>query len=91
MNDIRKSSGYPLYSNPRNTADGSIKLKDSKIVADRPLDCFLYTLSGENISSNSHNNSLEKAKSWGFKISEISSLCSSINDVLNFISLWENK
>jgi len=91
MNDIRKSSGEYLYSNPRNTAAGSIKLKDSKIVAERPLDCFLYALSGENISINSHKNSLVKAKSWGFKVSKISSLCSSINEVFNFISLWENK
>ena len=80
-----------LYSNPRNTAAGSIKLKDSKVVAQRPLDCFLYALSGKNISISSHDNSLKKAKSWGFKVSEISSLCNSIKDVLSFISLCENK
>ncbi len=91
MNVIRKSKGEPLYSNPRNTAAGSIKLKDSKVVAKRPLDCFLYTLSGESISINSHDYSLKKAKSWGFKVPEIFSLCNSIKDVLNFISLWENK
>ena len=91
MNLIRKSNGDPLYSNPRNTAAGSIKLKDSKVVAQRPLDCFLYALSGKNISISSHDNSLKKAKSWGFKVPEISSLCNSIKDVLSFISLCENK
>ncbi len=91
MNLIRESNGDPLYSNPRNTAAGSIKLKDSKVVAQRPLDCFLYALSGENIPISSHDNSLKKAKSWGFKVPEISSLCNSIKDVLSFISLYENK
>ena len=91
MNAIRESNGEPLYSNPRNTAAGSIKLKDSKVVAQRPLDCFLYSLSGDKISISSHDYSLKKAKSWGFKVSEIFSLCNSIKDVLNFISLWENK
>ena len=91
MNAIRESNGEPLYSNPRNTAAGSIKLKDSKVVAQRPLDCFLYTLSGDNNSISSHDYSLKKAKSWGFKVPEIFSLCNSIKDVLAFISLWENK
>ena len=91
MNAIRESKGEPLYSNPRNTAAGSIKLKDSKVVAQRPLDCFLYSLSGDKISISSHDYSLKKAKSWGFKVPEIFSLCNSIKDVLNFISLWENK
>jgi len=91
MNAIRESNGEPLYSNPRNTAAGSIKLKDSKVVAQRPLDCFLYSLSGDKISISSHDYSLKKAKSWGFKVPEIFSLCNSIKDVLNFISLWENK
>ena len=91
MNAIRESNGEPLYSNPRNTAAGSIKLKDSKVVAQRPLDCFLYSLSGDKISISSHDYSLKKAKSWGFKVSEIFRLCNSIKDVLNFISLWENK
>ncbi len=91
MNDIRKSRGEPLYSNPRNTAAGSIKLKDSKVVAERPLDCFLYGLSGEDLPINFHEDSLKKARSWGFKVPTTSSLCDSIGNVLNFITIWENK
>ena len=91
MNAIKESKGESLYSNPRNTAAGSIKLKDSKVAAKRPLDCFLYSLSVNDISISSHDYSLKKAKSWGFKVPEIFSLCKSIEDVLSFISHWENK
>ena len=47
MNAKRAILGQPLYSNPRNTASGSLKLQDSKLVAERPLTCFLYALASD--------------------------------------------
>ena len=42
MNAERMAKGEPPFMNPRNTASGSLKLQDSSLVAQRPLQCFLY-------------------------------------------------
>jgi DNA ligase (NAD+) len=89
MNKEREEAGEPLFSNPRNTASGSLKIQNSAIVAKRPLDCFLYYLLSENLPSDSHYENLQKAKSWGFKIPAETRICESIDDVIAFINKWE--
>jgi DNA ligase (NAD+) len=42
LNAERKAAGEELYGNPRNTAAGSLKQLDPKIVATRPLDVVIY-------------------------------------------------
>ena len=68
MNNARTENGLSTYANPRNTASGSLKLLDSKEVASRPLDCYLFYLLGENLPYDNHFENLEKARKWGFKI-----------------------
>ena len=89
MNKEREEAGEPLFSNPRNTAAGSLKIQNSAVVAKRPLDCFLYYLLSEELPSDSHYENLQKAKSWGFKVPEETEICESIDDVLKFINRWE--
>src|SRR5690606_27883845 len=48
LNKSREIEGLQTYANPRNFASGTIKLQDPKVVAKRPLDCFLYFLYCEN-------------------------------------------
>jgi len=74
-----------LYKNPRNFASGTLKMQDSKEVAKRPLDAFLYFLYADEQVSEYHHISLEKAKSWGFQISEHYKLCKNIDQVIDFI------
>ena len=91
MNSARIEEGLEPYANPRNTASGSLKLLNTKEVAKRPLDCYLYYLLGDTLPSNSHYENLQKAKEWGFKIPLEIEKYSSINDVLKFISKWDVK
>ena len=63
-----EKNNLPLFSNPRNTASGSIKMQKSSEVAKRKLDCYLYYLIGDNLPYDSHYDNLQKAKEWGFKI-----------------------
>lgn len=88
LNKERESQGLELYRNPRNTASGSIKLQDSAEVAKRPLDCLLYQLAGNDLQVNSQFDSLEKARSWGFKVPEESKLVNNMEEVLAFIDYW---
>jgi DNA ligase (NAD+) len=91
MNKQREKEGLEQYANPRNTASGSLKLLDTKEVAKRPLDCYLYYMLGESLPSMSHYDNLQKAKNWGFKIPNVIEKHSTINEVLDFINNWDKK
>ena len=89
MNDVRAAKGEQPFANPRNAAAGTLKLQNSAEVARRGLDCFLYYVLGEELPFESHYENLEKAREWGFKISEQSKKCSSIEEVFEFIHHWD--
>jgi DNA ligase (NAD+) len=91
MNTLREELGEPLYRNPRNTASGSLKLQDSKLVAERPLICFLYALAGSNLKVSTQYEALEKAREWGFKVPDSARKVNSIEKVFEFIEEWEIK
>ncbi|MEE2931712.1 MAG: NAD-dependent DNA ligase LigA [Bacteroidota bacterium] len=91
MNKNRLEEGLELYANPRNTASGSLKLLDNKEVANRPLDCYLYYLLGENIPKNSHFENLQIAKDWGFKVPAEIERFQDMHGVFSFIQKWEEK
>jgi DNA ligase (NAD+) len=89
MNQELIEIGETPYSNPRNTASGSLKLQDSAEVAKRPLDCLLYTLVGSNLPIQTHFEGLEKARSFGFKVPMQSKVAKSIEEVFEFINYWD--
>ena len=91
MNEVRIEQGLEPYANPRNTASGSLKLLDTKEVAKRPLDCYLYYLLGDNLPTKHHYENLHKAKEWGFKIPAEIEKHKTIDDVLKFINKWDVK
>ena len=91
MNEKRVQLGEELYRNPRNTASGSLKLQDSSIVAERPLNCFLYSLVGEKLPIDSQIEALKKAREWGFKVPNSAKCVSSIDAVFEFITFWDEK
>ena len=89
MNQELIEIGETPYSNPRNTASGSLKLQDSAEVAKRPLDCLLYTLVGNNLPIQTHYEGLEKARAFGFKVPMQSKLAKNIQEVFEFIDYWD--
>ena len=89
MNQDLIEIGETPYSNPRNTASGSLKLQDSAEVAKRPLQCLLYFISGNNLNFKTQFEGLEKARSWGFKVPTESKLATNLNDVFEFINYWD--
>jgi len=91
LNKEREELGEVQYANPRNFASGTVKMQDSKEVARRPLDCFLYSLNTDKNYFKTHWESLQTLKSWGFNVSDNSKLVSSIDDVLLFIKHWETE
>jgi DNA ligase (NAD+) len=91
INAEREEIGEQPFANPRNAASGTMKMQDSSIVAKRKLDCYMYYVLGEKINFETHSENLEKAKSWGFKISSYSKVCKGIEEVVAFINYWDKK
>ena len=93
LNNERIENGEMAYANPRNFAAGTVKLQDSAEVARRPLDCFLYFLycDDRNRLFNTHWDSLEAVKSWGFHVCEHTALCTNIDEVLAFTAKWDKE
>lgn len=95
LNDERFENGEPLFANPRNTAAGSIKLLDSKIVSERGLDSFLYGIYASSLADAGHFESVERAANWGFKIPQKQNRfiekTSSIEGIMNFIDFWNSE
>ncbi|TYP96909.1 DNA ligase (NAD+) [Sphingobacterium allocomposti] len=91
LNKQREDHGEPTYANPRNFASGTIKLQDPKEVAKRPLDCFLYFLYTDNRNKlfNTHWESIQAVKDWGFPICEHTRLCQNIDEIFDFINYWD--
>lgn len=89
MNQELIEIGETPYSNPRNTASGSLKLQDSAEVAKRPLDCLLYFLIGPNLPFNTQFEGLKVARNWGFKAPTEAKLAKNMNEVFEFIDYWD--
>jgi DNA ligase (NAD+) len=91
MNEERAEAGEPLFANPRNAASGTLKIKNSSLVAKRPLDCFMYFLPGENLGFQTHFDSLTAARDWGLKVPLHMKKCKRLQEVFDFITYWDEK
>jgi DNA ligase (NAD+) len=89
MNQELIEIGETPYSNPRNTASGSLKLQDSAEVAKRPLDCLLYFLIGSKLPFDSQFKGLNLARDWGFKVPKEAILAKDLSEVFEFIDYWD--
>jgi DNA ligase (NAD+) len=92
LNEERERAGEELYANPRNTAAGTMKSLDARVVAERGLDAFLYSVAQvEGAAFTGQWDVLQHLKRWGLKINPESKLCHGLAEVLGFIHDWHEK
>lgn len=91
VNTERIENGEEPLANPRNAGSGTLKMQDSAIVASRKLDCYLYYLLGENLAFRTHSESIIQLEKWGFNVSQTYKRCKNIEEILDYIALWESK
>lgn len=89
INSERELAGEKLFANPRNSASGTLKLQDPRIVAKRNLDIFTYYILGDSVDVHSQYESLKLLQSLGFKVNPNFKLCDNINEVIKFCDEWE--
>ncbi|MBR4644831.1 MAG: NAD-dependent DNA ligase LigA [Bacteroidaceae bacterium] len=91
LNKQRAENEEPLFANPRNAASGTLKSKNSSVVAERGLDAYLYYLLGEGIPGDGHYQNMEAAKKWGFQVSKAMKLANSLQDIYDYIEYWDTE
>ena len=91
LNAEREAAEEPLFANPRNAASGTLKSQNSKLVASRRLDAYLYYLLGDILPAEGHFENLQAAAQWGFKISQGMKKVSSLEEIYDFINYWDKE
>ena len=91
LNEERAANEEPLFANPRNAASGTLKLQNSSVVASRKLDAYLYYMLGEELPCDGHYENLQKAREWGFKISDATRKVGTLQEVFDFIRYWDTE
>jgi DNA ligase (NAD+) len=95
LNEEREENGEALFANPRNTASGTLKMQDSKVVAERGLDSYLYGVYGNDLNLPGHFEAVEMASSWGFKVPHTQERfiqkTNSIDGIMQFIHYWDKE
>ena len=91
LNQEREAGGEALLANPRNTTSGTLKMQDSSVVAQRSLDCYLYSLATEEEVAPTHEQAIQLLENWGFPISPTYRKCATIEEVFDYITTWEKK
>lgn len=91
LNEEREAAEEPLFANPRNAASGTLKSQNSALVASRNLDAYLYYLLGDELPGDGHYENLEKAREWGFKISEGMRKVKTLQEIYDFIDYWDTE
>ncbi|WP_313655547.1 NAD-dependent DNA ligase LigA [Planktothrix agardhii] len=97
INQERQKERGSLFANPRNAAAGTLRQLDSKIVAQRKLDFFAYTLhiheqnNLEIVSAQTQWDNLELLQKMGFKVNPNRQLCSNVDEVIKYCEYWDQK
>ena len=91
LNRQREMQGEPLFANPRNAASGTLKSKNSKVVAERRLDAYFYYLLGTELPTDSHYDNLQTVGRWGFKISDAMRTVRTLQEVMDYIDYWDKE
>jgi DNA ligase (NAD+) len=91
VNAEREAEGEPLFANPRNAAAGTMRLLDSRVAAKRRLEAWLYAISLSDEAPASQSETLDRLRSWGFRVNPHSKRCASFEEIRVFLDEWETR
>ena len=98
INAERREAGFATFANPRNAAAGTLRQLDPKVVAQRQLDFFAYTLympeegqGDKGTIPHSQWESLELLQKMGFPVNPNRRLCQSLQEVAQYYRDWETR
>jgi DNA ligase (NAD+) len=89
LNREREEQEEPLFANPRNAASGTLKMQDSRIVASRRLESYMYNMLGESLPTDSHFDNMTLARTWGLNVSRSMTRCRNMEEIFVFLKQWD--
>ncbi|MCE5178121.1 MAG: NAD-dependent DNA ligase LigA [Porphyromonadaceae bacterium] len=89
LNREREEQEEPLFANPRNAASGTLKMQDSRIVASRRLESYMYNMLGESLPTDSHFDNMTLARAWGLNVSRSMTKCRNLEEIFAFLKQWD--
>ncbi len=90
MNEALEEAGKPLFANPRNGAAGSLRQKDPRVTASRPLDVVVHGVGARTgIEFSAQSQAYEILKGLGLPTSARFKVCSNRAEVADFIGYYE--
>jgi len=89
LNREREEQEEPLFANPRNAASGTLKMQDSRIVASRRLESYMYNMLGELLPTDSHFDNMTLARTWGLNVSRSMTRCRNMEEIFVFLKQWD--
>ena len=91
LNKEQEKKGEAVFANPRNAAAGSLRQLDSRIVASRPLDIFVYFISYSDKKFSTHEKSIDALKRMGFRLNPLIKKVKNIDGVISHCNNLEKK
>jgi DNA ligase (NAD+) len=91
LNRRRETEGKPLFANPRNTAAGTIRQLDPKLVAERKLSFHVYAIATDVPGITTHAQEHELAARLGFKVEPHSKILVGTKKITSFLRSWEER
>ena len=91
LNESLEETGKQLFANPRNGAAGSLRQKDPRVTASRPLSVVVHGVGArEGIDFDSQSSAYEKLKSLGLPTSDRFKVCDTRAEVEKFIQFYSD-
>jgi DNA ligase (NAD+) len=90
-NKEQEKKGGVVFANPRNAAAGSLRQLDPRIVAERPLDIFVYFVSYSDKELGTHENSLKLLKEAGFRVNPLVKKVKDIEKAIKYCTKLEEQ
>src|SRR5690554_1620269 len=90
LNAERAEQGEQLFANPRNATSGTMKLLDSRVVASRGLESYIFNITADPMPTRSHFENMTRAKQWGLNVSAAMRKCTTLEEVVDFLR-WCDK
>lgn len=89
LNKERAEQEEPLFANPRNAASGTLKMQDSRVVASRKLESYIYSMLGDSLPCRSHFENMTLARKWGLNVSDTMKKCRTLDEVFDYLKEWD--
>ncbi|WP_298646781.1 NAD-dependent DNA ligase LigA [uncultured Proteiniphilum sp.] len=89
LNKERAEQEEPLFANPRNAASGTLKMQDSRVVASRKLESYIYSMLGDALPSRSHFENMTLARKWGLNVSAAMKKCRTLEEIFDYLKEWD--